>query len=189
MINGDFGDSVKQDNIDAMNKLLDEKESQDTRNQDRYRYYTDYYGNQYRWNTFKQEDGKFHAMIYKYIKPKRTAFERRFGCGGYHKMAKMRFFARRNSAKNYCLKQVQKAKAHQKVVISNREQKKQERLDAKPKLTKDEVSENKSIQMIEHLKRLQARCDTKIKTMTTRKKTYEKKIKYHMKRLQTIQTV
>ena len=165
---------VEKDNLDAMDKLFSEKESMNKQDQDRYRYYEDLYGNEYRWTTHKQDDGKFKATI---LKSKLS------GNWLTYKTTKERSFVKRKTAKSWCLKHCQKAKKHQRVVLDARTQRKQQRLDAKPKLTSTQISIKIAEDKVKHYKKLQVKCDSKIKTLLTRKKTYLKKIKYHEKRI------
>ena len=167
----------EQENTEAFNKLLDEKEHMDTADMKRYRYYEDLYNNQYRWYTHKQNDGKFKAVIVN-AKIKHGWL--------YYTTKKSRSFVRRRTAKSWCLKYYMKASEHQKIVIHKRAERKQARLDAKPKLTKNDKSRVYNEEKITHYEKLQAKCDTKIKTLTTRKKTYQKRIRYHKKRIEVL---
>lgn len=135
----------------------------------RYRYYEDLYNNQYRWGTEKNGNGKFEARILK--------SKTRNGWGNY-KLVKSREFNKRKTAKSYCLKAYLKAVSRQKEVLSARETRKQTRLDSLPKFTKDEISIQNASKQIKQLEANIARADTKIKGANTRRKTYEKKIKY-----------
>ena len=170
-------ENIEKENTEAFNKLLDEKEHIDDVDLNRYRYYADLYGNEYRWYTHKQKDNKFKAII-KIVKTK----------GGWLRFTtkKERSFIKRKTAKAWCLKYYMKAKEHQKIVLQGRADRKQARLDAKPKLSKNDKSRIYSEEKITHYEKLQAKCDTKIKTLTTRKKTYQKRIRYHKKRIETL---
>lgn len=165
----------EKENIDAMERLFAEKESIDTQDQDRYRYYADLYGNEYRWTTHKQEDGKFHATYLK-LKVSRN----------WHTLnvKKTKYFVKRSSAKAWCLKLVQKTNKHQKVVLDARAERKQQRLDAKPKLTLEQKAIKIAESKIQHYKKLQVKCSTKMKSLVTRQKTYHKRINYHKKRIE-----
>ena len=171
---------VEKDNLEAMDKLFSEKESLNKQDQNRYRYYEDLYGNEYRWTTHPQDDGKFKATI---LKAKTL--------GGWlrYTKTKERSFIKRKTAKAWCLKHCQKAKKHQSVVLDARVKRKQQRLDAKPKLTSTQISIKNTKDKIKHYETLQAKCDKKIKTLETRKKTYLKKIKYYNKRSQALYSV
>jgi len=162
----------EKENIDAMDRLFAEKESTDTENQNRYRYYADLYGNEYRWTTHKQEDGKFHAT---YLKLKVTR--------NWHTLnvKKTKYFVKRSSAKSWCLKLVRKANKHQKVVLDARAERKQQRLDAKPKLTLEQKAIKIAESKIQHYKNLQKRGNRKLRSLHTRNKTYQKRINYHKK--------
>ena len=166
----------EEENLEAMDKLFAEKESIDKQDQSRYRYYEDLYNNEYRWTTHKQNDGKFKATI---LKAKTS--------GGWlrYTKTKERSFVKRKTTKAWCLKHCQKAKKHQRIILDARAQRKQQRLDAKPKLTATEVSIKNAEDKTQHYKKLQAKCDSKIKALLTRKKMYKKKIKYHEKRITT----
>jgi len=173
-MNTDDLKEFEKENIDAMERLFTEKESTDTQNQNRYRYYADLYGNEYRWTTHKQEDGKFHATYLK-LKVSRN----------WHTLnvKKTRYFTKRSSAKAWCLKLVRKANKHQKIVIDARAVRKQQRLDAKPKLTPAQKAIKIAESKIQHYKKLQVKCSTKMKSLVTRQKTYHKRIKYYQKRI------
>ena len=160
--------------MDAMDRLFAEKESTDTQNQNRYRYYEDLYNNEYRWTTHKQEDGKFHAT---YLKAKTSHGWLTFTT------KKTRYFVKRSSAKAWCLKLVRKAKMHQKVVIDARAVRKQQRFDAKPKLTPTQKAIKIAESKIQHYKNLQNKCNKKLRSLHTRNKTYQKRINYHKKRI------
>ncbi len=168
---------IEKENMDAMNRLFAEKESLDERDQSRYRYYEDLYNNQYRWTTHKQEDGKFHASI---EKVKTSHGWIRFTT------KKTRYFVKRSSAKAWCLNQVLKAKKHQKVVLDARAKRKQERLDSKPKLTPAQKAIKIAESKIQHYKKLQVKCNRKMRSLVTRNKTYQKRIKYHQKRIKEL---
>lgn len=146
--------------------------------QNRYRCYGDLYGNEYRWTTHPQEggNGKFRATILKV----NTS-------GGWltFKQTKERYFVKRKSAKAWCLKHCLLANTHQKIVLDARAERKQQRLDAKPKYTKSEISIQESQKHITHYNKLVTKADTKIKAANTRKKTYLKRIKYYQKRIVT----
>ena len=165
---------IEKENIDAMEKLFTEREQMDKVDQNRYRYYEDMYGNEYRWTTHKQEDGKFETTFLKYVRTKNW---------GHLKVLKVKSFRKRKTAKSWCLKHVRKAKAHQKIVLDARAERKQVRLDAKPKYTKSEVAVQEAKGKIQHYNDLQKKCDRKIKTLETRKKTYKKKTKYYQGRV------
>jgi len=165
----------EDENLEAMDKLYAEKETMDEQDQNRYRYYEDLYNNQYRWSTHKQDDGKFTATYLKYYSSRGW---------GHLKVMKVRSFVKRRTAKAWCLKQVRKAKAHQKIVLDARAKRKQQRRDAKPKYTKSETAIQESKKQIEHYNKLIAKADTKIKTANTRKRTYLKRIKYYQRRIE-----
>ncbi|KKM74810.1 hypothetical protein LCGC14_1396550 [marine sediment metagenome] len=172
----EINDSTKEENLKAFEKLLDEKESLDDTDLGRYRYYEDMYGNQYRWTTHRQKDGKFHATLKKANTTRRRGWL-------FYETKKEKAFVKRKTAKSWCLKYVQKAKEHQAIVINAREARKQARLDAMPKFTKKETAIKEAEKKIQHLKKLQAKSDSKIKALITRKRTHQKKIKYHEKRI------
>jgi len=171
---------IEKENLEAIDRLLAEQESTDKRNKSRYRYYADLYGNEYRWTTHPQEDGKFKAII---LKVKIS------GDWLGHTITKTRYFVKRKTAKAWCLKHYLKANAHQKIVLDARAERKQERLDAKPKYTKSEITIQESQKQIDHYNKLIAKADTKIKAANTRKKTYLKRIKYYQKRIEKQQIV
>ena len=144
----------------------------------RYRYYEDLYHNEYRWGTQRSEtDGKFVACIYKY---KSIADFTKFA------LDKERRFNQRQMAKAWCLKNSRKAIAHQRVVLNSREERKAERKGLLPVYTKLELRRQKVEKDMVRLKKNIARADTKMKSLTTRKKIYQKKIKYLVRRLNAI---
>jgi len=173
-----WNQKIEKENLEAMDRLLTEQESTDKRNQNRYRYYADLYGNEYCWTTHPQEDGngKFKATI---MKARTSSGWLRF------KQTKKRYFVKRKTAKAWCLKHCLKANKHQKIVLDARADRKQQRLDAKPKYTKSEVSIQEAQKHITHYNTLVAKADTRIKRANTRKKTYLKRIKYYQKRIVT----
>ncbi len=137
-----------------------------------YRYFEDLYGNQYRWATEPNEVGKYTAAIYK------TSNK-----WGRFVLSQQRIFSKRRMAKAFCLKNVQRAKLHQQVVIKAKYKRKEERLALIPKLSKLQLKLKKSQKRVERLKANIKRADTKIKTLTTRRKTYEKKIKVNLRQI------
>ena len=142
----------------------------------RYRYYEDLYNNQYRWSTQKSEtDGKFVACLYKY---KGTHDS------GWFTLIKERRFNQRKTAKAWCFKNSRKATEHQRVVLRARENRKEQRIALKPVFTKEELKLQRYEDFVERLKKNIARADTKMKTLTTRKKTYEKKIKTTLRQIE-----
>lgn len=176
-MNTDDLKEFEKENLDAMARLFAEKESIDEQDQDRYRYYQDAYNNEYRWTTHRQDDGKFHATYLKYSHSRGW---------GKLKVKKVRFFVKRNSAKKWCLKRMLIAKEHQVEVIKRRFERKQARLDAKPKYTKEESGMIHAKKKIEHYRKLQAKAESKIKALKTRQRTYEKRINYHKKRVEKL---
>ena len=167
--------NIEEDNIKAFERMLDEKESLEKQNKNHYRYFEDLYGNQYRWTIYKQDDDKFHAIIMKAVRRDNWVTFRK---------SKERAFTKRKTAKNYCIKAYHKAKNHQKIVLDTRANRKQERLDAKPKFTKEELNKQKTEKDISHYNKMIAKTDTKIKSLTTRRKTYERRIKVLERRWQ-----
>jgi len=143
----------------------------------KYRYYEDPYGNQYRWTTHKQTDGKFHARYMKAIHQRGWLT---------YKKAKARSFTKKKSAIAWCLKRYLKAKERQENVIKARAVRKQARLNLKPKLTTKQISFQLAIEKRKHYEQLQKNLNKKIakqiKTLKTRCKTYQKKINYYKKR-------
>jgi len=137
----------------------------------RYRYYEDLYGNQYRWTTHKQGDGKFHATILK--------ANHSHGWLTYT-TKKQRSFTKRKTGKAWCLKAYLKAKERQEKVFKERAERKKVRLDLKPKGV--EKSLLNVANKIKHFKQLQKKIDTKLKSLNTRRKNYGRKIRYYEKR-------
>lgn len=133
-------------------------------------YYEDLYGNQYRWATKPDYNGKYEAEIYKLKKGNNY---NRY----YFQITNRRIFSRRRMAKAWCLKHVRKAKARQQIVIDGREVRRQERLDAKPKYSKLQLEILKLQKEVDNHRRSLIKGDTKIKTLTTRRNTLVKTIK------------
>jgi hypothetical protein len=167
-------EKIKRDNLEAFDKMLSIKENRDEYLQKRENYYVDRYGHRYLWTTHRQDDGKFHCRIAKRKKGKfkKTSY--------YFTTTKKMSFVKRNTAKSWCLKNCNKACERQSEVLGRRAEAKEKRAEAKKAInTKNVIIEKK----IKHFKQLQAKADTKIKSLTTRKKTYQKKIKYYEKKL------
>ena len=99
-------DKITKLNFDDDGNLIGTKSKEDTTKpiNKRYRYYEDLYGNEYRWNTHRQEDGKFKAWIVKAVKRK-TLWK--------SKTTKSRRFTKRKSAIARCLKASLKVKERQ----------------------------------------------------------------------------
>ena len=167
----------EDENLDAFEKLLDKKEREDKVDATRYRYFEDSYNNQYRYTTHRQEDGKFHATILKYRSKNMWAT--------YTKI-KSRYFRKRKDAKSYCIKACRKATIHQDIVIRARYERKKERLDAKPVYSKDQLRVQEAQRNINNYKKLISKANTKMKTLTTRIKTYQKKTRVMQKRIDKV---
>jgi len=161
---------IEKENLDAYNKLLDQKEIEDKGRLGNYRYYKDKIGNRYGWYTNKQKDGKFHAFIWN----KRS------------RNTKRRIFAKRKTAKKWCHENFSKANNRQLDVIKARQKRKEEREALKPKLTPTQKAIKRYTDKIEHYNGLIKKCDVKIKSQTTRKKTYIKKWKYCLRQIEKI---
>jgi len=174
-----------------------------------YAYYEDLYGNQYRWSTKKQNDGKFHINFFKLKKRTYAKLSSDYELV----LIKERSFKQRKTAKAYCLKAYRKAKQKQSPIVKKRNEKMQERLALKSK-HEAEVLERRKERLREakekrdslkpkgrekakieakakkeHLLKLIKKTDTKIKSLTTRRKKYLKKLKYYDKRLLTMKDV
>lgn len=145
--------------------------------QGNFRYYDDEYGNQYRYSVQRQSDGKFHAVYMKLIKGY-----------PYYRLIKTVRYTKKKTAMKWCLNKRNKAKEHQIEVLKNRSKRKEEREKAKPKLSKEETTMIKAMKEVTHFQKLVKKCDTKIRSATTRKKTYQKKIKYYSKKVTKILT-
>ena len=180
-------------NFDNSGKLIGKhsKETEpsetETETNTRYRYYQDLYGNQYRWTTHKQVDGKFHARILKLKSWHGRSVSKRYG-SSYRQLrtTKRRTFTKKRSAIAWCLKAYLKAKEHQQNVINDRSIRKKRldsiRLNSIPKQTKSQYADKKLKHYQDLKENLQKKMDTKIKTLKTRMETYQKKIKYYQKR-------
>ena len=143
----------------------------------RHKYYEDLYNNQYRWNIEKNELGYYHCGVYKYNDINNWVT---------YRMGKHRLFRKKYMAKAWCLKLYHKAVSRQKEVISAREERKQTRLDSLPKYTKEDIKFQDAQKNIERLKANIKRADTKMKTLTTRRHTYEKQIKVNQRRIEKL---
>lgn len=172
--------TLEEDNQRAFERMLDERESQEKQNINKYRYFEDLYNNQYRWTIYKQKDDKFHAYIYKHS-----------NTNGWGKLTKVkdRAFRKRKDAKSYCINAYGVASNHQRVVLDNRQKRKEERLASKPQYTKEQTILIESKKQIEHYNKLISRADTKIKSAETRKKTYLKRIKVFQKRIERMNQI
>lgn len=172
--------SIYKQNLDQFNQKLDEKEVLDSKDLLRYRYYADLYGNEYRWYTNKQDDGKFMARIYKISKHPYIKNAHR------KELKQERRFAKRKTAKSWCLSNCLKARNHQRIVLENRKKRKQERQNAKPVATPQQKKIRHNNEKIKHYEDLIKKAETKIKSLRTRTKTYEKRIKYHKKQIDSV---
>jgi len=171
-------------NFDDDGKLIGKNSTEtkpffDTKVNTKYRYYEDLYGNQYRWTTHKQSDGKFNAKILK-LKSRDTR-------GNYSLITiKERHFKKKKSAIAWLLKACLKAKARQQKVLDDRVKRKQARLDLKPKFTAKEKSLQHAIDKRKHFVELQRnsnkRLAKQIKLNKSRCRRYQKKINYYKKR-------
>ena len=92
-------------------------------------------------------------------------------------------------AKSWCLKHVRSARARQEIVLDARADRKQARLDAKPTYTKDELRVREAQDKIDNYNRLITRANTKLKIISTRKSTYEKKIRVMQKRIDKVELI
>lgn len=158
-------------NFDDDGNLIGTKSKEDTTKpiNKRYRYYEDLYGNEYRWNTHRQEDGKFRAWIVKVR-------------GAKWKPTKSRSFTKKKSAIAWCLKAYLKAKERQRKVLDDRSKRKKVRLDSIPKQTKSQYALEKRKHYEKLQKNLNKKIAKQIKTLKTRARTYQKKINYYKKR-------
>ena len=146
----------------------------------RYRYYSDLYSNQYRWSTEKSVDGWFNAQILKF----------KISNGwGKHIISKERNFRKRKDAKAWCWNNYIKATEHQRIVLGSRADRKAEREALKPVFTKLEIKMAKSKKEVERLRANIKRANTKIKGLSTRKNTYEKKIKKNLRDIEKMLVV
>ena len=168
-------------NFDDDGNLIGTKSKEDTTKpiNKRYRYYEDLYGNEYRWNTHRQEDGKFKAWIVKAVSKKTWG-------NPQYKTTKSRSFTKKKSAIAWCLKAYLKAKKRQRKVLDDRAKRKQTRLDLKPKFTSKEKAFHHAQDKRKHYEKLQKnlnkKIDKQIKTLKTRIRTYQNKVNYYKKR-------
>ncbi len=142
-----------------------------------YRYFEDLNNNEYRWSIQTNDDGYYSCGMYKY---KST------NMWGSYTLTKSRLFRKRNMAKSWCLKHVRKARARQEIVFSARAERKQLRIDAKPTYTKNELKVQEAQKQVMHYRVLKAKADSKIKSLNTRKITYQKKINKLQKRIEKV---
>lgn len=152
----------------------------------RYRYYEDLYGNEYRWNTHRQEDGKFKAWIVKAVAKKTWG-------NPQYKTIKQRSFTKRKSAIAWCLKAYLKTKTRQRKVLDEREKRKQTRLDLKPKgIEKSRIEAKEKLDhfrklswnIVKQRKDLQKKHEKQLRSLGTRMINYNKKVKYYRKRVE-----
>lgn len=140
-----------------------------------YRYYRDITGNEYRWSIQPESNGKYYATIFKlYLSGNRCWFNK----------GKERTFKLRRMAKSWCLKHVREAKKRQQKTLDNRATRKQERDALKPVYTKQDLKFQDAQKNIKRLKANIKRADSKIKSLTTRRHTYEKQIKVNQRRIE-----
>jgi len=168
----------EDENNEAFERLLDERESNEKLDMNRYRYFEDLYNNQYRWWTHRQEDGKFKAEIL-------TLSSK--GGWGIYKSKSVKHFRKRKDAKSWAMKHYLKAKENQKGVLRRRVERKQERLDAKPTYSEDQIRVMDSKKQIHHYEELIKRADIKIRSAETRKNTYEKRIRVMQRRIDKVE--
>ena len=164
-----------------------EKPFFDTKVNTKYRYYEDPYGNQYRWTTHKQSDGKFNAKILRLKK---------YGRGSHSLIpTKVRSFTKKKSAIAWLLKAYLKAKERQLNVIKARAIRKQARLDLKPKgkdKSKIEAQEKLdhfrklSWNIVKQRKDLEKKHKKQLRSLGTRMINYNKKVKYYRKRVEVL---
>ena len=153
----------------------------------KYRYYEDLNGNQYRWTTHKQSDGKFNAKILKLKK---------YGRGSHSLIpSKVRNFSKKKSAIAYCLKAYLKAVARQKIVQKGRAERKQIRLDLKPKgIEKSRIEAKEKLDhfrklswnVVKQRKDLEKKHKKQLRSLGTRMINYNKKVKYYKKRVEQL---
>jgi len=145
-----------------------------------YRYFADLNNNEYRWSIQTNDDGYYTCRLYKF---------KTNNMWGSYTLVKSMQFRKRNMAKSWCLKLVRKARARQEIVLNARAERKQTRLDAKPTYTKDELRVREAQDKIDNYNRLITRANTKLKIISTRKSTYEKKIRVMQKRIDKVELI
>ncbi len=155
-----------------------------------YRFYRDLNGNQYRWYVQKQSDGKFHAEIIKVrsgaktitriSKKKKNVIQ---WCKTNYRKANTKQIPE-HKLRNLKSKLKEKDLALARKLLQ--EQKRELKESRKPKFTKEETNLLTSLKQKDHYVKLVKKCNTKIKSMTTRKKTYEKKIKHYTRKYEKI---
>lgn len=163
---------LEEENTIAFERLLARKEIEEKGKQGRYRYYADLRGNKYGWYVSRQSDGKFHAFIYN----ARTG------------KSKTRIFARKVKAKRWLNRKCSKSITQQRRVIEARKERKMILESQKPKMTEQQKAIQKSESMIKHYNILQAKIQSKIKGLVTRSKTYRKRMKYHERKILSLQS-
>jgi len=180
--------TTKKLNFDDDGNLIGTKSKEvnvnDTNVNTKYRYYEDLNGNQYRWTTHKQSDGKFNAKILKLKKYGRNS----------HSLipTKVRNFSKKKSAIAWLLKAYLKAKERQQKVLEGRAKRKQVRLDLKPKGKEKSKIEAKeklahftelSWNIVRQRKDLEKKHKKQLRSLGTRMINYNKKVKYYRKRV------
>ena len=166
-------------------------EKEDTTEQDkpinsRERYYEDLNNNRYGWTTHRQQDRKFHVTFKKHSVKK--------GWGSL-KVVKQRSFAKKKTAIAYCLKAYLKAMARQKIVQRGRAERKQTRLDLKPKgIEKSRIEAKEKLDhfkklswnVVKQRKDLEKKHKKQLRSLGTRMINYNKKVKYYRKRVEQL---
>jgi chromosome segregation ATPase len=146
----------------------------------RYKYFEDLNNNQYRWTLDRDSNNYYLGVVYKYKSQNNW---------GRWTSTKSRLFRKKKDAKAWCLKLVRRARGRQEVVLTDRAIRKEEREALKPILTKAQIKLAKFQKDIERLNANIKRADSKLKGLTTRKTTYEKKIKKNYKEIRKLEAL
>jgi len=158
-----------------------------------YRFYQDLNGNQYRWYVQKQPDGKFHAKIIKVRSGAKTITRISTKKKNVIKWCKTNY--RKENSKQIVEHRLRNEKSVIKKIKQDemKEQKRELKESRKPKFTKEETKLLTSLKQKDHFGKLVKKCDKsiklhqlQIKSLTTRKKTYEKKIKHYTRKYEKI---
>ena len=114
---------------------------------------------------------------------------------GSLKVVKQRSFAKKKTAISYCLKAYLKAVARQKIVQRGRAERKQVRLDLKPKgIEKSRIEAKEKLDhfkklswnVVKQRKDLEKKHKKQLRSLGTRMINYNKKVKYYRKRVEVL---
>lgn len=164
-----FDDDVERTNLRAFDKLMGIKQAEEKGALGRCGYWEDLYGNRYGLYYARQADGKFHAFIWK-------------------KSGKdvIRKFAKRRKANEWAWKHYSEHNDRQ---LKARESRRAKAEAKKPHLTDEQKKVMQCEKKLEHYRQLRDKNEKKIKSLQTRSKTYTRRIRYYIVKLQSIKDV